>query len=245
MALYACSDMHGQYGLFKQMLEDIHFSMEDTLFVLGDIIDRGPESIPMLQDIMSRPNVFCIMGNHELMMYTYYKISKRKSPWLLGANGGEETKAEFERLRAGERLKVLSYIENMSLQIDVTVEDMHFLLSHSDFLPEEGNVKFTDVDFDTAVNIVWRSPWRTFEYVPESKYAEDGRVHVIGHVPTQRLIGSRNPGAYVDADHMIINIDLGCASISFGERSGQLCCLNLTKLAQRGGRDAFTYYKPE
>lgn len=245
MALYACSDLHGQYGLFQQMLEGIHFSMEDTLFILGDVIDRGPGSVPMLLDIMSRPNVFCVMGNHELMMYEYYRRPKGGSAWLYAANGGRMTKQAFEQLRAHERMKILSYIEEMSMQIDVTVEDMHFLLSHSDFLPEKENVKFQDVDFATACNIVWRSPWRTYEYVPESKYAEDGRVHVIGHVPTQRILGANHPEAYVDAEHMIINIDLGCAAIegSFFT-TGRLCCLNLTKLARGDGREAFSYYLP-
>ncbi|MGX8728174.1 MAG: metallophosphoesterase [Lachnospiraceae bacterium] len=244
MALYACSDMHGQYGLFKQMLEDIHFSMEDSLFILGDVIDRGPASIPMLLDIMKRPNVFCIMGNHELMMYTHYKYPHRNDAWFLGANGGKKTKGEFERLGEPKREEVLSFIGDMYMQIDLTVEDMHFLLSHSDFLPEERNVKFGDVDYDTAFNLVWRSPWRMYEYVPETKYAEDGRVHVIGHVPTQRILGrSAEPQAYVDSENFIINIDLGCASLAFGDATGCLCCLNLTKLAQGEGREAFRYYR--
>ena len=57
MALYACSDIHGQYSLFQKMLDGISFSDKDTLFIVGDIIDRGPDSIPMLQDIMNRKNV--------------------------------------------------------------------------------------------------------------------------------------------------------------------------------------------
>ncbi len=245
MAKYVCSDMHGQYGLFKKMLEDIHFSMEDTLFVLGDIIDRGPESIPMLQDIMARPNVFCIMGNHELMMYTEYRVAWEESYWLHGSNGGNKTKREFRRLPMGEQKKVLDFIENMYLQIDLTVGDMHFLLSHSDFLEEKGSVFFRDVDYEVARHVVWNSPWRTFEYVPESKYAEDGRVHVIGHVPVQNIFRRwTGAEAYIDAEHLIINIDLGCAGLSHGYPGG-LCCLCLDKIVAGEGGKAFTYYFPE
>lgn len=244
MAVYVCSDLHGQYGLFRKMLEDIRFSMEDTLYILGDIIDRGPESIPMLRDIMERPNVFCILGNHELMMYTEYRRRDLESYWLLGGNGGLKTKREFSRLGKAERERILAFIEDMYLQIDVHVGDMHFLLSHSDFLEDRENVKFAEVEYETAFHVVWHSPWRTYEYVPESKYAEDGRVHVIGHVPVQRILGfSGEPSAYVDADNRLINIDLGCAGLAHGYPGG-LCCLSLTSLVAGEGREAFRYYLP-
>ena len=79
MNIYACSDIHGQYGLFQKMLKDIRFSDDDLLYIVGDVIDRGPESIPMLLDIMSRDNIVCLLGNHELMMYTNYRFPDREN----------------------------------------------------------------------------------------------------------------------------------------------------------------------
>ena len=52
MAKYVIADAHGEKALFDKMLEKIGLSDEDTLFVLGDIIDRGPEPIPLLLEIM-------------------------------------------------------------------------------------------------------------------------------------------------------------------------------------------------
>ena len=98
MNIYACSDIHGQYRLFKKMLKDIRFSDDDLLYILGDIIDRGPESIPMLQDIMQRDNVMCLLGNHEFMMYTNYRYPEKDNSWLYSANGGTVTRADFEKL---------------------------------------------------------------------------------------------------------------------------------------------------
>ncbi|MDE7280156.1 MAG: fructose-bisphosphatase class III, partial [Ruminiclostridium sp.] len=49
------------------MLEKIRFSENDALYVLGDVIDRGGEGIRILRDIMARPNVKMLMGNHEKM----------------------------------------------------------------------------------------------------------------------------------------------------------------------------------
>ena len=63
MAIYVCSDIHGQYDLFKKILDKINFSDEDKMFVLGDAIDRGPEGIKLLQDLVDRKNVFFLLGN--------------------------------------------------------------------------------------------------------------------------------------------------------------------------------------
>ncbi len=50
------------------MLKKINFSDDDTLYVLGDVVDRGERSIDVLLDMMNRTNVFPIIGNHELMV---------------------------------------------------------------------------------------------------------------------------------------------------------------------------------
>ena len=48
--VYVTSDLHG-YPLaeFKELLAKANFSDNDYCFVLGDVIDRGPESIELLR----------------------------------------------------------------------------------------------------------------------------------------------------------------------------------------------------
>ena len=61
--IYATSDAHG-YPLdsFLRMLEQAGFGDADTLYVLGDVIDRnGDGGVAMLRWIMSRPNVRFIL----------------------------------------------------------------------------------------------------------------------------------------------------------------------------------------
>lgn len=40
---YVMSDLHGCYKEYQKALEMIHFNAQDTLYVLGDVVDRGPE----------------------------------------------------------------------------------------------------------------------------------------------------------------------------------------------------------
>ena len=63
--VYCISDIHGYYDLFCRLLDKIGFSNKDKLYVLGDFVDKGPDSIRLAKLLFSMPNVYCIAGNHE------------------------------------------------------------------------------------------------------------------------------------------------------------------------------------
>ena len=44
--IYVMSDIHGCYEKYRQMLDLIRFCEEDTLYILGDVVDRGPDDSP-------------------------------------------------------------------------------------------------------------------------------------------------------------------------------------------------------
>ena len=67
---YVISDLHGQFVLLQLLLEKINFDDSDELYVLGDIMDRGPNSIDIYYFIKSMDNIHMIKGNHEIMMRT-------------------------------------------------------------------------------------------------------------------------------------------------------------------------------
>ena len=50
---YVIADPHGEYGRFLRMLTEIAFSAEDTLYILGDVVDRGGVGgVDILLDVM-------------------------------------------------------------------------------------------------------------------------------------------------------------------------------------------------
>ena len=51
---YAMSDIHGCYDKFAAALEKISFSSNDILYILGDVVDRGPDGIKIILDISKR-----------------------------------------------------------------------------------------------------------------------------------------------------------------------------------------------
>lgn len=65
-------DIHGEILLLLQLLTQIGFDPErDRLFLVGDLIDRGPYSHLVLQ-LLALPSVYSVRGNHEDMLLGYY-----------------------------------------------------------------------------------------------------------------------------------------------------------------------------
>lgn len=77
---YVISDIHGEYELFCSLLNCIDFSEDDSLFICGDIIDKGKQSVRLAKHISKMNNVYCIIGNHELAFLKYYHSILQNSP---------------------------------------------------------------------------------------------------------------------------------------------------------------------
>ncbi|MCD8307975.1 MAG: metallophosphoesterase [Clostridia bacterium] len=70
---YCASDLHGYYDLFLRLLDEIRFTDQDRMFILGDVVDKGPDSVKLLQLVLSMLNVTMIMGNHEYDFLNFYR----------------------------------------------------------------------------------------------------------------------------------------------------------------------------
>ncbi len=82
MATWAIGDIHGCYDILMELLEKIKFNpSEDKLWLTGDIINRGNDSIKTLEYIYSiKDSVIMILGNHEISLIEgYYGLRKPKN----------------------------------------------------------------------------------------------------------------------------------------------------------------------
>jgi serine/threonine protein phosphatase 1 len=55
ISTYVISDIHGEYDKFMELLDKIKLRETDTLYILGDILDRGPHPIKTLLKLMDMP----------------------------------------------------------------------------------------------------------------------------------------------------------------------------------------------
>ena len=62
---YVLSDIHGNLRRFESIMKQIDLQSDDTMYVLGDVVDRYPDGIKILRRIMKMPNAKMLMGNHS------------------------------------------------------------------------------------------------------------------------------------------------------------------------------------
>lgn len=222
--VYVMADLHGAYEAYRSLLEQIHFKDSDTLFVLGDVIDRGPDSMKLLQDMMMRPNVFPILGNHEYMgifclrflmqEITEESISSMDPGMVQGLLewqnvGGQSTIDEFHRLSQEEKQDILEYLEEFELFDEVTVCGKDYILVHAgldNFSPER---PLTDYE---PHELIFKTPDYSRVYFPD-KYL------VTGHTPTRNIDENPKPDYIYRANN---NIAMDCGA-GHGGNVGCIC----------------------
>ena len=62
---YVVSNLHGNYTKFKELLKTINFKDTDLMYILGDVVDYGDESMELVGDLSIRYNVYPIVGEHD------------------------------------------------------------------------------------------------------------------------------------------------------------------------------------
>ena len=70
MATFLIGDVQGCHAALAQLLEKIDFSpSRDTLYLLGDLVNRGPDSAAVLRRMISlEGSAHCLLGNHDLSL---------------------------------------------------------------------------------------------------------------------------------------------------------------------------------
>lgn len=227
--LYAMSDLHGEYQKYLAMLEKIKFNQEDTLYLLGDLVDRGPEPVKILQDIIKRPNVYPLMGNHEVMAVYILKqlllevteetISQvdtylMENIFIWQRNGGGVTLEQFQALPPRERRQLLEFMEGFGWYETVDVGQRAFLLVHAGLGNYRPGKKLEEYSLEELTMV--RPDYQT-------QYFPDDSIYVLsGHTPTKLLSGKWE----IYHSHNNIVLDCGAAI------GGRLACLCLDTMEE-------------
>lgn len=215
MSNYVISDIHGDKQKFEKMMKKINFSEKDTLYIIGDVVDRGSEPITLLNYILSQKNMVLLMGNHEKMMLEGVKNRQDSifMDWLY--NGGETTLSQFSELTNEEQKKLMDKIQELEYYKILDINGQKFLLCHAGLIIDSDNI-FEDINRQVKNQ---RILWNRRELLYNRNNSDYIIVH--GHTATcGRTWGGNGKIDFYDGERKI-NIDCGCGR---GEKLG---CLRL------------------
>ena len=168
MATYIMSDLHGDWGHFRLMLLKMKFSSADHLYIIGDVVDRGPHGIKLLQYVRAQPNITLLMGNHELMLLEgiLHANNPLEEAWF-----DPHTFAELQRLSIDERTSLAAYLTTLPLQLTVICNGTSYLLVHASPAPPSASQE------DALQYLLWNR-------VSKAEAAAFSQIVVAGHTPT-------------------------------------------------------------
>lgn len=240
--LLAVSDVHGSPDLFQKALEQAGFCENDVLFVLGDVLEKGPRSLEMLRllmDLTERFTVYTVCGNCDDLVTGF-------------VDGREELSQDFYDFYLNAWAERCTLVQ-MGLEAGLTAEDMadygYFArVVRERFVPELEFLRAlpTIIDTPEAVLVHGGVPstqgmeeleaWRCMKN--DDFLHQDVRLDkwcIVGHWPVT-LYNGRIPcsNPLIDREKKIVSIDGGCSL----KPDGQLNLLDFTHI--REGAFRFT-----
>jgi len=185
----AIGDIHGHADSLDRLLEAVAPSPLDTLVFLGDYINRGPDSLGVLDRIIAlgeRCRVISLLGNHEQMLLKQRGEGPAACDWL-SSGSGDDPHSAVAYLRPEELSEVhWAFLDGLRLFLET---DTHFFI-HANYAP---NWRLKDHDSNTAL-------WLPLSDIPGPHYS--GKIAVLGHTP-------QPDGDVLTLPHLVC-IDTGC-----------------------------------
>lgn len=165
--ILAIGDIHGCASLLDALLDDLAPAAEDTVVVLGDYVDRGPQSkqvIERLIRLQTECRLITLQGNHEEMFAAV--LNKRWLPRIWLDMGGQATVDSYGDLE------------------HVPAEHVKFLISGRSFFERETEI-FVHANLETQLSLLNQNG----EYLRWKHLGGSERPHISG----KRVICGHTP----------------------------------------------------
>lgn len=148
MALYLIGDVQGCDTALQRLLDTLDFSpSRDTIYLLGDLVNRGPDSAAVLRRLMGYGTAArCLLGNHDLHLLTVAH----------GVRKPHRTDTLDGILNAPDRSAMLAWLcqQNMALFENIGTRDL--LMVHAGVLPQW--TAWQTLELAAEVEVVLRGP---------------------------------------------------------------------------------------
>ncbi len=170
----AIGDIHGCATALRTLLAALELTSNDTLVMLGDAIDRGPDSRDVLEQLLAsseKCHLVPILGNHEQMLLDAVDDKIPLQDWLI--HGGAETLDSYGPGAA------LAEVSQEHIDFLCTWGDYHktadYFFAHGNYLPKK---KLSKQPWEEM-------RWRSLNYFLPGPH-KSGKIAVLGHTANKQ-----------------------------------------------------------
>lgn len=213
------------------MLKKIQFNKdEDHMIIMGDIIDRGPAGIELIEYVkpfLKEGSMELLLGNHEMFAIMYLNGTLRERTWI--AFGGKETvesvneMTEVEKQQLKEFLKSLPYYTEINSEIFGRTIVTHTGIDADNYVfNADGSINITEsIEKAVEMNEYNFMVGTDLHNIPVSDKRKFDAYLIVGHTPCYRLNDHMENNFYRTKYYM--DIDSGAGHKDNGGVLGCYC----------------------
>jgi serine/threonine protein phosphatase 1 len=205
--VYVVGDIHGEIDKLNECLHDVGFDKsQDLILSVGDLIDRGDDSLSCLK-LINESWFVPVMGNHEKMAFDALneKTDERLHHWIM--NGGDW----FLGLNDDDKATAVELIKkagDLPYLIEATRGDKKIVICHADYPSDDYDINKEGIEMHT----LWSR-----ERIHNLKRGETSNINgadlfIFGHTPVKQPFRVENQlyidtGAVFGNELTMVNID--------------------------------------
>jgi serine/threonine protein phosphatase 1 len=146
---FVVGDIHGCFTKVTEKLGELNFDPDvDLLFSVGDLVDRGPESLES-KYWLREPWFHAVRGNHEQMIIDAFRINTDDRVHLSFTNGG----AWFFGLLIEDQIKYVQEFEKLPYLIEVETAQGLVGIVHAEVSNNDWNFTRNFVDMNERTTL--------------------------------------------------------------------------------------------
>ena len=163
---FVVSNLYGRLDKFEKLVNKINLKDSDVLYVLGNIVDFGEQSIELVNDLGARYNVYTVLGEHDYKAYLLLSefdrilreggapsvsFSKEMIAWA--QNGGQATLEAFQKADSDDKECFLDYLSDLPVFEEATLKNgKEFVLTCRGIDNFDKNTDLYDYELDDFMN---------------------------------------------------------------------------------------------
>ncbi len=164
--IYVASNLYGRLDKYEKLIKKINLRESDVLYILGNIVDYGENSIELVNELSAQYNVYSVLGEHDYKAYLLLSefdriLREGRAPSVSFSNemiawaqdGGQPTLEAFKSAESDSKEGFLDYLSDLPVFEEVTLRNgKEIVLTCRGIDGFDKNTDLYDYELDSFMN---------------------------------------------------------------------------------------------